>query len=117
MANLDSESYHSLISFLTAEYLGFLKLKVVPWFAGTRTCISPVPVNRNRGILTSDIREVKIPRVPVYGYEYRHFVYQFLLMLAFLRVISTRFPAVNRCLHVKTNGHGCCLFTICGPFK
>jgi hypothetical protein len=53
MANLNSESYHSLIGFLTAEYLGFLKLQVVPRFTGTGTCISPVPVNRNRGILTS----------------------------------------------------------------
>jgi hypothetical protein len=51
MANLNSESYHSLIGFLTAEYLGFLKLQVIPRFAGTG--ISPVPVNRNRGILTS----------------------------------------------------------------
>jgi hypothetical protein len=53
MANLNSESYYSLIGFLTAEYLGFLKLQVVPRFTGTGTCISPVPVNRNRGILTS----------------------------------------------------------------
>jgi hypothetical protein len=52
MANLKSESYHSLIGFLTAEYLGFLMLQVVPRFTGTGTCISPVPVNRNRGILT-----------------------------------------------------------------
>jgi hypothetical protein len=51
MANLNSESYHSLIGFLTPEYLGFLKLQVVPRFTGT--CISLVPVNRNRGILTS----------------------------------------------------------------
>jgi hypothetical protein len=49
MANLNSESCHSLIGFLTAEYLGFLKLQVVPRFTGTG--ISPVPVNR--GILTS----------------------------------------------------------------
>jgi hypothetical protein len=35
------------------------------------------------------------------GYMYRHFVYQFLLMSAFLPVISTRFPAVNHGLHVK----------------
>jgi hypothetical protein len=35
------------------------------------------------------------------GYMYRHFVYNFLLMSAFLRVISTRFPAVNHGLHVK----------------
>ena len=54
MANLNSESYHSLIGFLTAEYLGFLKLQVVPRFTGT--CISPVPVNW--GILTSLIIEV-----------------------------------------------------------
>jgi hypothetical protein len=53
MANLDSESYHSLIGFLTAEYLGFLKLQVVRRSTGTGTCISLVPVNRNRGILTS----------------------------------------------------------------
>jgi hypothetical protein len=53
MANLNSESYHSLIGFLTPEYHGFLKLQVIPRFAGTGTCISPVPVNRNRGILTS----------------------------------------------------------------
>ena len=46
MANLNSESYHSLIGFLTAEYLRFLKLQVVPRFMGTGTCISPVPVNR-----------------------------------------------------------------------
>jgi hypothetical protein len=51
MANLNSESYHSLIGFHTPEYLGFLKLQVVPRFTGTGTCISPVPVNR--GILTS----------------------------------------------------------------
>jgi hypothetical protein len=53
MANLNSESYHSLIGFHTPDYLGFLKLQVVPRFTGTGTCISPVPVNRNRGILTS----------------------------------------------------------------
>jgi hypothetical protein len=41
------------IGFLTPEYLGFLKLQVIPRFTGTGTCISPVPVNRNRGILTS----------------------------------------------------------------
>jgi hypothetical protein len=51
MANLDSKSYHSLIGFLTPEYLGFLKLQVVPRFTGT--CISPVPVNQNQGIFTS----------------------------------------------------------------
>jgi hypothetical protein len=44
MANLNSESYYSLIGFHTPEYLGFLKLQVVPRFTGT--CISPVPVNR-----------------------------------------------------------------------
>jgi hypothetical protein len=49
MANFNSESYHSLIGFLPPEYLGFLKLNVVPRFTGT--CMSPVPVNR--GILTS----------------------------------------------------------------
>ena len=49
MANLNSESYNSLIGFLTPEYLGFLKLQVIPRFTGT--CISPVHVNR--GILTS----------------------------------------------------------------
>jgi hypothetical protein len=59
---LNSESYHSLIGFLTLEYLEFLKLQVIPRFTGT--CISPVPVNRNRGILTS--------------------------LLAFLRYVSTR---------------------------
>jgi hypothetical protein len=53
MANLNNESYHSLIGSLTPEYLGFLKLQVVPRFTGTRTCISPVPVNQKRGILTS----------------------------------------------------------------
>ena len=53
MANLISEGNHSLIGFLTPEYLGFLKLQVIPRFTGTGTCISPVPVNRNRGILTS----------------------------------------------------------------
>jgi hypothetical protein len=37
----------------------------------------------------------------VRDYEYRHFVYQFLLMSAILPVISTRFPAVNRGLHVN----------------
>jgi hypothetical protein len=51
MANLNSESYHSLIGLLTPEYLGFLKLQIVPRFTGTGTCISPVPVNRS--ILTS----------------------------------------------------------------
>ena len=50
-ANLNSESYHSLIGFHTPEYLVFLKLQVVPRFTGTGTCISLV--NRNRGILTS----------------------------------------------------------------
>ena len=29
-------------------------------------------------------------------YEYRHFVYQFLLLSAFLPVISTHFPAVKQ---------------------
>ena len=53
MANLNSESYHSLIGFLTPEYLGFLKLQVVPRFTGTGMCISLIPVNRNRGILAS----------------------------------------------------------------
>jgi hypothetical protein len=48
-ANLNSESYHSLIGFHTPEYLVFLKLQVVPRFTGT--CISLV--NRNWGILTS----------------------------------------------------------------
>jgi hypothetical protein len=56
MANFNSESYHSLIGFLTLEYLGFLKLQVVPRFTGTGTCISPVPVNR--GILTSLLPKV-----------------------------------------------------------
>jgi hypothetical protein len=32
MANLNSESYHSLIGFLMPEYLGFLKLQVIPCF-------------------------------------------------------------------------------------
>jgi hypothetical protein len=64
MANLNSESYHSLIGFHTLEYLGFLKLQVVPRFTGTGTCISPVPENRNRGILTSLIS----------GYYHRAFV-------------------------------------------
>jgi hypothetical protein len=32
MANLNSESYHSLIGFLMPEYLGFLKLQVIPRF-------------------------------------------------------------------------------------
>jgi hypothetical protein len=53
MTNLNSESCHSLIGFLMPEYLGFLKLQVIPRFTGTGTCISPVPVNQNRGILTS----------------------------------------------------------------
>jgi hypothetical protein len=53
MANLNSESYHFLIGFLTPEYLEFLKLHVIPRFTGMGTCILPVPVNRNRGILTS----------------------------------------------------------------
>jgi hypothetical protein len=56
MANLNSESCHSLIDLLTPEYLGFLMLQVVPRFTGTGTCISPVPVKRNRGILTSLLR-------------------------------------------------------------
>jgi hypothetical protein len=51
MANLNSESYHFLIGFVTLEYLVFLKLHVIPRFTGTG--ILPVPVNRNRGILTS----------------------------------------------------------------
>ena len=53
MANLNSESYHFLIGFVTLEYLAFLKLHVIPRFTGTGTGILPVPVNRNRGILTS----------------------------------------------------------------
>jgi hypothetical protein len=40
MANLNSKSYHSLIGFLTPEYLEFLKLQVVPRFTGTGTCIT-----------------------------------------------------------------------------
>jgi hypothetical protein len=52
-ANFNSESCHSLIGLLTPEYFGFLKLQVIPRFTGTGTCISPVPVNRNRSILTS----------------------------------------------------------------
>jgi hypothetical protein len=63
MANLNSESYHSLIGFHTPEYLGFLKLQVVPRFTGTGTCISPVPVNRNRGILTSLLTRLGVPKV------------------------------------------------------
>jgi hypothetical protein len=39
MANLNSESCHSLIGFQTPEYLGFLKLQVVSRFTGTGTCI------------------------------------------------------------------------------
>ena len=39
MANLNSESCHSLIGFLTPEYLGFLKLLVIPQFTGTGTCM------------------------------------------------------------------------------
>ena len=58
MANFNSESYYSLIGFLTAEYLGFLKLQVVSRFTGTGTCISPVPVNRNRSILASLMLEI-----------------------------------------------------------
>jgi hypothetical protein len=49
MANLNSESYHFLIGFVTLEYLAFLKLHVIPRFTGTGI----LPVNRNRGILTS----------------------------------------------------------------
>ena len=56
---LNSESCHSLIGLLTPEYLRFLKLQVVPWFTGTGTCISPVPVNRNRGILTGSLLLLK----------------------------------------------------------
>ena len=48
-ANLNSESYHSLIGFHTPEYLVFLKLQVVPRFTGTGTSL----VKRNWGILTS----------------------------------------------------------------
>jgi hypothetical protein len=44
MANLNSESCHSLIGLLTPEYLGFLRLQVVPRFTGT--CISPVRPHR-----------------------------------------------------------------------
>ena len=36
-ANLNSESYHSLIGFHTPEYFVFLKLQVVPRFTGTGT--------------------------------------------------------------------------------
>ena len=39
-----------MIGLFTSKYLGFLKLQFVPRFMGTGTCISPVPVNRNRGI-------------------------------------------------------------------
>jgi hypothetical protein len=39
-ASLNSESYHSLIGFHTPEYLGFLKLQVVPRFTGTCTYIT-----------------------------------------------------------------------------
>ena len=49
----------------------------------------------------------------VHGYEYRHFVYQFLLMSAFHPVISTRFPAINHDLHAKdkrATGVVCLLF-------
>ena len=53
MANLNNETCHSLIGFLTPETLGLLKLQVIPRFTGTGTCISVVPANRNRGILTS----------------------------------------------------------------
>jgi hypothetical protein len=56
MANLNSEIYHSLIGFLTPEYLGFLKLQVVPRF--TCTCISPVPVNRNWGTQSIPVRSL-----------------------------------------------------------
>jgi hypothetical protein len=56
MANLNSESCHSLIGFPTPEYIGFLKLQLIHRFTGT--CISPVPVNRNRGILTSLITQI-----------------------------------------------------------
>ena len=60
MANLNRESCHSLIGFPTPEYIGFgfLKLQVIHQFMGTGTCISPVPVNRNRGILTSLITQI-----------------------------------------------------------
>ena len=53
MAKLNNESCHSPDRFSHAGVLGFLKLQVIPRFTGTGTCISPVPVNRNRGILTS----------------------------------------------------------------
>jgi hypothetical protein len=53
MANLNNESCHSPDRFSHAGVLGFLKLQVIPRFMGTGTCISPVPINRNRGILTS----------------------------------------------------------------
>ena len=56
--------------------------------------------NRQQYVRIGDIREVKIPRFRFTGRD-RHFVYQFLLMSAFLPVISTRFPAVNHGLHVK----------------
>ena len=46
MANLNSKSYHSLIGFLTPEYLEFLKLQVIPRFTGTGIRASLVPVNR-----------------------------------------------------------------------
>jgi hypothetical protein len=47
------------------------------------------------------IERLRYPGSDLRVYEYRHFVYQFLLMSAFLPVISTRFPAVNPGLHVK----------------
>jgi hypothetical protein len=72
MANLNSESCHSLIGFLMPEYLGFLKLQVIPRFTGTGTCISPVPVNRNRGILTS-LMPRKMATVPFNHIMFRDF--------------------------------------------
>ena len=43
----------TILSLVFSRRLGFLKLQVVPRFTGTGTCISPVPVNLNRSLLTS----------------------------------------------------------------
>jgi hypothetical protein len=48
-----------------------------------------------------DIREVKIPQFRFTGTSIAILFTNFLLMSAFLPVISTRFPAVNHGLHVK----------------
>ena len=62
MANLNSKSYHSLIGLLTPEYLGFLKLQVVPRWYGyvyiTHTR-KPEPRYLSNAYLTRSTQELR----------------------------------------------------------